>query len=86
MGDPAIAARAAAACSSNTKTVRQPSRCRPNSTAWSSPTPFDLTFRSRRGMLVGWIEPNDTHQRLWDLHLFPGRGYPPDTEPEVETT
>jgi len=43
---------------------------------------FELTFRDRDGMLIGWVEPNDAEPRLWDLHLFPGRDYPPGHEPE----
>lgn len=86
LGDPAIAARAAAALQleheEGSPTIPLP----PELDSLVIADAFDLTFRSRRGMLVGWIEPNDTHQHLWDLHLFPGRGYPPDTEPEVETT
>ena len=33
-------------------------------------------------MLIGWVEPNDAELRLWDLHLFPGREYPPAISPE----
>jgi len=86
LSDPAIAARAAAALQleheDGSPTIPLP----PELDSLVIADAFDLTFRSRRGMLVGWIEPNDTHQRLWDLHLFPGRGYPPDTEPAIETT
>jgi hypothetical protein len=41
---------------------------------------FDLTCRGRNGMLIGWLEPNDTDQHLWDVHLLPGREYPPRHE------
>jgi hypothetical protein len=35
-------------------------------------------------MLIGCVEPNDAEPRLWDLHLFPGRGYPPGHQPQIE--
>jgi hypothetical protein len=86
LDDPAIAARAAAALALEHEDGSPTIPLSPELDSLVIADAFDLTFRSRRGMLVGWIEPNDAHQNLWDLHLFPGRGYAPDTEPEVETT
>lgn len=84
LDDPVIAARAAAVLKLEHEPGSPSIPLPPELDSVIVADAFDLTFRDRDGMLIGWIEPNDAAPRLWDLHLFPGRGYPPGHEPEAD--
>lgn len=86
LGDPVQAARAAAALGCKHE---------PGSPSISLPAEierlviadaFGLALRDGKGVLTGWIEPSDPDPHLWELHLLPGRAYPPGHEPRAEET
>jgi hypothetical protein len=47
---------------------------------------FGFVFVDLDGSLLGWIDPADEDQSVWNLHLLPGKLYPPGHAPRGHNT